>query len=481
MVKNGAILIVTMAITNILGLAIKAVLPRVFGPEKLGVYYFAESYATIFFNFMTLGLSVYITRVVPPNHNMARRILLPIIIVESIAAAFISCLYCFAIYLRHVDFDAGVLAAILGLTVAAVVFKASILQRFFISLERVNVVSAVNIASKIFLVIAVLLVVNLKPSIKLIAAANATTEILSIAALLVIARQNGFLEMKLDLSPVIPMLKIGLPFCFVGALSSVYVEGNTLIMSFFSTDKEIGYYGAAVRLIAILLVIVPILGTVVSPPLSQAFSRHDGSFEILAQKVLKIGLLVIYPACLGCIFLGDIYTNVVCGKQFGPTARMMVTYAPVLSLLFLNVLIGGAVGLVTSGTKVSMVFLAGIPVSIGLNSVFIPLFLKYFGEGGAGLGTVFSALFSESVMFFGMNALFPKKLKIGDVIGGIVSLIILSYVTLYFYDYLIKLDFIEKIGLFILSLGYPFLIRVTSITEIWGILTFLKGIRNKSG
>ena len=49
----------SMGVTMVLSLMVKMYMPRALGPETLGIFYYSESLALIFFNFVHLGIAFY--------------------------------------------------------------------------------------------------------------------------------------------------------------------------------------------------------------------------------------------------------------------------------------------------------------------------------------------------------------------------------------------------------------------------------------
>ena len=478
MIKTGSILMVTMGITNLLSLALRILIPRTFGPEKLGLFYFAESFATIFLNFLPLGLSVYINRAIPPDHEHSKKALTSILCVELLAGLILGSIYGFALLLKGSNWETNQISIIVGVYVAASILLRQILQRVFIALELVKITSMLNIFIRVYLLASCVLVIYFKPTIKWIALMHASSEILGIAVLLFIAWHRGMLTSSPDLSLVVTMLKISLPFCFVTALMSFYSDGNTLIMSAFASEKEIGLYGSAMRLTGIFLIFIPVIQTAITPVLSRALAFNDGSFETIIRTTLNTMLIGIFPFCMFLVFFGDILGLLVLGDSFTASGRILVASAPMMAVTFLNSILGGSLSLSLSGTRLSLVYFASIPISMGLNSFLIPLGLKIVGDGGAGVGAVSSLFFAEVAMLLALDALTPERLVDKKIIVGLLLLAMPSWMVVCFYPTLSHLNLWLKSALFLLSIPYAFLVKITTPREIFQLFLFMKKFRS---
>lgn len=192
--RNVSLLSLSVGMTMLIGLALKMILPRIMGPEKMGVFYFADSFTTAFFAFLPLGFTTYINRTVPSNHGHVRDIFGTIVLVEVMMAVLISAAMFIGLWVfkREAGAETWTTVMIMGVYAATFNFQRNILQKIFIAIDQVRLVSIINVVVKIVLVGGCFIVFKLHPTILLVAAMHALSEIFGLAYMMLQARRQQF-------------------------------------------------------------------------------------------------------------------------------------------------------------------------------------------------------------------------------------------------------------------------------------------------
>lgn len=177
------------------------------------------------------------------------------------------------------------------------------------------------------------------------------------------------------------------PFLAIISLNLVYMKTDTLILSLHRSAAEVGYYGAAYKVLDVLVTIPFILAGIILPILVAAWSAgKKEKFWQMAQKWLDGLWLIIWPMVIfGSLFARPIMM-MVAGRDFAPAGSALAiliwaAMAVFLSAYFTNILIAQR-----QQKKLIPAYL--ISAVIGLGAYF--LWIPGYGMIGAAWGTVLS-------------------------------------------------------------------------------------------
>lgn len=120
-------------------------------------------------------------------------------------------------------------------------------------------------------------------------------------------------------------LKMVAIFFAMSCATTIYVNLNTVVLGFYKTDVDVGYYDASIKIRKILATVVTSLGTVLLPRAS-FYVEHNllEDFKRITQKALNFVFLLAVPVSVyflifaheGIIFLsGEAYINAVVPMQ----------------------------------------------------------------------------------------------------------------------------------------------------------------------
>lgn len=472
--RNVSIMGISVGVTMLIALALRMVLPRVFGPEKMGTFYFAESFSNLFFAFLPLGITTYINRTIPARPEHTKEILNTIISLQLIAATFIGLLLWGTLAWSGRDSHTTGVTLLMGVYAAILIFQKSIFHTIFMAHEEVSLISRLNVVVKAILVCSCLFVLWIHPSLYLIAAMHLLSELCGLGYLLWRSKQKGYFAGPPEIAKVKTVLKISLPFYLAGVLNGVYSEIDTTMLAHFANTKEVGYFGAAYRLIGVFLMLVPIMHNAVTPVLSKAFSAADGSFQILAQQILKFLLIASLPLSVGLILFGDHIALILYGESFAPSFKVLCFLSPVLTMMYLNTYMGICLNLTSSGRKLALIFVFGILLNIVLDYLLIPVGLSWRSEGGAALAVSFSTFLCEVYTFLAMAWLFPGQIFQKSTIYGCFVIFLPCWLGMAFYEQLVGLGLGYRILLALAVPVYALLTRVVTLEECKNVLTLFR-------
>ena len=192
-------------------------------------------------------------------------------------------------------------------------------------------------------------------------------------------RPVGNYNIKRHLKPV------GIFFA-MSCASTIYTHMDTVMLGFMTTDEEVGYYNAAVRIKSILVSIVTSLGTVLLPRASYYVQQGlKEEFRRISEKAIKFVFLIATPMMLYFILYAEQGIYFLSGPAYEKSILPMQIIMPTLLFIGLTNILGIQI-LVPLGKEKTVLYseIAGAIVNLALNTILIP----QIASAGAAVGTV---------------------------------------------------------------------------------------------
>ena len=237
---------------------------------------------------------------------------------------------------------------------------------------------------------------------------------------------------------------------------SLYIQLNSIMLGFISSDEQVGYFTAGTKITHIALTIISSLGTVLLPRCSNLIQKGDKKgFATVIKKSLNVTLALSMPMMSGLMVLAMPVTLIFCGKEFLQSIPVLYLNAPVILFISLTNLMGIQVLYPMDKIKIVIISVTGGAVSnLILNFILIP----HHGATGSAISTLiaeFIVLLIQLLMGrrfypFKYSELFTPKYIISAIIMG-CGLYIWTCITSSMILQLI-IGFIIGIGIYISSL-----------------------------
>ncbi len=207
------------------------------------------------------------------------------------------------------------------------------------------------------------------------------------------------------------------------AFNLVYLRADTLILTFVASESVVGLYGAAYRVLDILLMLPVMMMGVVLPILTHAWStKNTGRFNRAMQKTFDVFMMVILPIFTGAILLATPLMAFIAGPEFGASGPILTILLIALIAAFVSTLFGHTVVALKHQKKVIWVYAIDAVLSLIGYIIFIP---KY-GMAGAAWVTVFSEAFAA--FFLSRHVLGHTQIKLKyKTLGKIITASAIMY------------------------------------------------------
>lgn len=476
--RNVSLLSLSVGMTMVIGLALRMLLPRIMGPEKMGIFYFADSFTNSFFAFLPLGLTTYINRTVPPDHKHVNQIFSTIVAIELLMSVVISAVMLVTLLIMGRSGETLASILIMGVYAAVFNFQRNILQKIFIAIDRVRLISVLNVFVKVLLVGGCLLVLKFSPNVVLVALMHSLSELVGLLYLMSKTRALNFFGAAPSFARLKDILKVSLPFYLAGVLTTFFTDADTNMLGLMANNTEVGYFGSANKLIGVFLLLIPILQSSFTPALSQALQEGIESFTRLARQLINLLLVCSLPLSVTLVLFGHMISEFLYGKGFEASYKIICFLAPVLTMMYVNTLAAACLYLTSTGGSISRIFVIGIVLNVALDYVLIPFGLNR-GPGGAGLAVSFTTFICEAYTFLSMLRLFPGRILDLKLLKNMLVILAPCWAGMLFYEPMIALNLWERLGLAALVPFYALVTRLVTVTEIKTFTSFLRSTLQK--
>lgn len=216
-------------------------------------------------------------------------------------------------------------------------------------------------------------------------------------------------------------LKPVLVFFSMSVATNIYTHLDTVMLGFMTSDTDVGYYNAAVKIKVILVSIVTSLGTVLLPRASNYIEQgKKNEFLRITEKALNFELIFAAPLSLYFVLFAKNGIYFLSGSMYSGAVIPMQIIMPTLLLIGISNITGIQI-LVPMGKEKIVLYseIAGAGVDLILNAVLIP----QFASAGAALGTLaaeFTVLMVQVIALRSFLASSIKKIKFGKVFIAIL-------------------------------------------------------------
>jgi len=235
--------------------------------------------------------------------------------------------------------------------------------------------------------------------------------------LLLFINMYGRLKLFIDKVFIRNLLKSSLPITFSTFFITIFNFLNIVMLGFFRTDAETGYYTAAYKFIVLVITPSAIIQNAFFPVLSRASSREDRG------RIIKIygNFMFIVGAVLSIVFLvfAEFFVNFAFGSAYFETVAILQVLMITVLIMYLNTIFYPPLVSWKYEKTVMYAIGAGGLINIALNLVLIPR----FGAIGAAWGTVVS----EAAVLIGLLLITKKVLKKTFILDKIWILLIACF------------------------------------------------------
>lgn len=286
---------------------------------------------------------------------------------------------------------------------ASVLLSTLGMEWLFKSLEQYSYITARSLVFKVIGVIAMFLLVREESDYIFYAAisvfASAGSAMLNLTQLpkYIDLKPAGGYDFRRHLKPVVIL------FAYTCA-TTIYINLDSVMLGFMTSDADVGYYAVAVKLKNILVSIVTALGAVLLPRVSYYYKQ--GQFDIFWKTIAKsmhVVILLAAPLTLYCMIAAAPAIRFLAGDGYTQSVMPMIWIMPTLLFIGMTYVMGVEI-LIPMG-KETLVLVASVVAAV-VDVIINALLIPFLHSTGAAIGT----LVAEAVVFLIQYAVLRKQM-----------------------------------------------------------------------
>lgn len=402
--KNTAVLFVGQFVTWALTIFYTIYVPRHVGPVGWGELGLAGAWTTVGSTLAALGMGTLMVRDMSRDHSKAADMIGVALVTRMLLA--LPCMLVIALlawpYPLHTQIVIYILSIGMVLQLLTGPFQAG-----FQAIERMKYNSFSDIISKAIVSFVSVGLVLFGRGIILISIASMFA---SLVALFLNVfwwkRVGGAVHLRFDLKLVRYLVVGGLPFWATGIFLTIYLYIDSIMLSYMTTEKVVGWYGVPTKLFSTLLFIPVILSTAMFPALARSFKKAPREMVKMARRSFNLLTCFSLPVAVGGMLLSRQLILMLYGEQFIPSIPIMVVLAATLVPTYLNILVNQFLVAADRQVAWTKVMAAACVLNPLINLGLITLYQRTHGNGA--FGAALALLLTEALMTIAGIVLLPR-------------------------------------------------------------------------
>lgn len=410
-------------LSTLLGLVTFGLLARYLGQEGFGQYTTIFAYLGFFSVLADFGLYIIIVREIGRKEKPEEEVLGNLLGLRVVLAIAI--------------LSIGVLASLffpyppavkLGILIGSANFLFVAVAQLLTGLFQAHLTTIWSVTGEILgrLVVIVLLLRLIASSgtLPMIVAIIAFGSFVNLAFMLRATRRLLSVSIRFDRAYWSYLLKETMPIAISVMLNLLYFRLDTIFLSLFRSAAEVGLYGAAYKILEILVTFPNMFIGLVLPALSY-WALHDPErFRHIFQRAFDLLIAGGLPLLVGGIFLAKPLLVFISGQDFAAAAPIFQILLFGVFALFLGSLSGHTIVAISKQRIMVWGYLAVSIIGIAAYLVLIPRY-SFFG---AAFGTVLTETFIMTIGYFIILRNRKFRLQLGGAVRAACATAVMALV-----------------------------------------------------
>lgn len=393
---NTGVQLTGKIISTVLGVFVVGLMTRHLGQEGFGMYSTANAFLQFFAILLDFGLNVMVVQLLGEHagdETYERRAVSATFTLRFLAALvllgiapFIGLLFPYPLELKIALF--AIWASFFTTALNQIII--GVQQRHF----KMHIVATAEVMGRIVLlggvIVARLAGWGLTPIVLIVSVASAVNFFINF----IIARRYANLGWNWDPAFWKILMRRSWPIGVAIIFNLIYFKADTLILSWIRPQSEVGIYGAAYRVLEIIVTIPFMYAGVLLPIIARSWSTGNRErFSSLLARSYDVMTLLAAPLITGTFVLATRGMVLVAGKEFalsGDVLRILVLAA---GLIFFGTVSSYAIVALDAQRKMLPIYIATAIVTLAAYVLLIPRYgiwaaawLTVFSEGCVALG-----------------------------------------------------------------------------------------------
>ncbi len=407
---NTIIQIVNKILVTLLALVVFGIITRELGIEGFGTYTTIITFLSFFGIMADLGLTLVSSQMLSQSkQDDEKEILGNLLTFRLVTATLFLGVAPLAVFLFPYTQEIKYGVAITTLAFLFIALN-QVLVGFFQKQLRMDKVAISEVISKIVLIVGVVISIKLNKGINGILFVTVLSSAVSFLINYIFAKSLLPFKLKFDFKIWKKIMILSWPLAITTTLNLIYLKSDTLLLSITPRESEIGIiaevgiYGAAYKVIDVLITFPFMFAGIILPILSSKWSSRDfGGFKKIIQKAFDIMMILAVPIIIGTQFIATEIVTCAAGNDFvlsGPILQVLILAC---GLIFFGIIPTHAIVAISKQKKLISFYLFTAITSLVGYLILIPI-ISYFGAA-------WMTVYSEAIVAFAAFYLLWKYVK----------------------------------------------------------------------
>jgi len=443
--KNTFSLLISGISARTINFFVLIYIARTLGPGALGKISFAFAFFTYFMLFTDLGLRLFGVREVARDKKNINYYVGNIITIRFILAILSFAFLSFIIFFLNKPVEIKYLIILYGLSL----FPLALFPDWaFQGAQKMEFTGLGRVLKVGVYAALVLFLIKDSEQLLLIPSFLIIGNLMATGILIVIfVKKFGKIKINFQLIPWSHIIRQAVPLGISIIMIQVIYNIDTVMLGFMKTNKEIGYYNAAYKIINLLILFGAVYFDAIFPVTSNFYKTSLSSLKKVQSYTAKISTSVALPLGIGGIILAKPIINLFYGEEYYNAVNAFQILIWVSAMIFINMIYArGMWACNRQGTYLKIVTGQAF-INILLNFIFIPK----FGIKGAAIST----LIAEGIGFLFYYKEFNKVVYVSlnkYIIRPLIASGIMAIFLLLSRNYNIFILIFSGISIYFLSL-----------------------------
>ena len=365
--KNSSFLAISVVVSKFISFLLFVVIARYLGAVGLGKYAFAISFTGMFIVLSEFGLGTLAVRDVSADRNLGPRYISNIALLKFVLSI-LAFVMVFGLVLI-LGYPAETVKIVVLVSLAVFLPSAAGGMRWYFQVEqKLEYESFLNTTNSVLFLVLGIGALMLGGGVLGVAFSQALVGI-TILLLSWLIVQNRFIKFKFEFNLPLwkKLLAKAFPFALMAICTSLYLNADTVLLSFFKGNTVVGWYNASNRLIQAGKMVPVVVMPAVFPAMAACFKSSRKEFDDLIEKALVFMFLVALPLSLLITVLADKITLLLYGKEFAPAVLSLRILVWGMFGMFFSSVLGGALICANYQNRNTGITAIGLGTSIILN------------------------------------------------------------------------------------------------------------------
>jgi len=401
--KNTSWLFSEKVLRMIVGLFVGIWVARYLGPEKFGLFSYAQSFVGLFVAIATLGLDGIVIRELVKDENRRDSLIGTAFWLKLMGAFTVLLILGFTVgFTSSNDTNTNMLVIIIA---SATTFHSfNVIDMYFQSKVMSKFVVYANIISLLLSsIVKVVLILKEAPLIAFAWAVIFDSFVLACGFVYFYIKNNSsLLKWKFDKTVALTLLKDSWPLILSGMVIAIYMKIDQVMIQEMLGSAEVGQYAAAVRLSETWYFIPMVITSSLFPSIINAKKHSESLYYERLQKLYDLMVWMAIAIAVPTLFLAKYVVALLYGVEYIQSAGVLVIHIWAGVFVFLGVAAGK--WFVAENLQLYSFYrtLSGAIINIALNYILIPIYGIY--------GAAFATLISQAIASYIFNVT-NKKLR----------------------------------------------------------------------